>query len=83
MEYSEEIEKINRVWIKFYDEGQDVEIPAMPVYRVLDNMATKYPDKVTVTYASILKGGNYPPSIPTPKLMTQLKKEKPIGVHII
>jgi long-chain acyl-CoA synthetase len=42
----------SRPWVKSYDPGvpADVDIPVMPLYRILDDTASQYPDRVSMIF---------------------------------
>jgi len=44
--------EINRIWLKFYDEGvrPNIDYPEVPLYKLLEETASKYPDKVALIF---------------------------------
>ncbi|WP_290597452.1 MULTISPECIES: long-chain-fatty-acid--CoA ligase [unclassified Archaeoglobus] len=44
--------EINRIWLRFYDEGvrPNIDYPEIPLYRLLEETASKYPDKVALIF---------------------------------
>ncbi len=42
----------SRPWVKNYDPGvpADIDVPVMPLYRILDETASKYPDRVSMIF---------------------------------
>ncbi len=44
--------EIKRVWLKFYDKGvpDTIDYPVMPAYRILEDAASRYGDKVAVNF---------------------------------
>ena len=51
-----EVEKINKIWLKHYDDGvrAHIDYPIIPAYDILDKIAKEYPEK----YCSFFYG-NY------------------------
>lgn len=47
-----DVKEINRIWTKFYDDGvrDHIEYPEIPLYKLLENSAQKYPDKVALIF---------------------------------
>jgi Acyl-CoA synthetases (AMP-forming)/AMP-acid ligases II len=42
----------SRPWVKSYDPGvpADVEVPSIPLYKILDDTASQYPDRVSMLF---------------------------------
>jgi long-chain acyl-CoA synthetase len=47
-----EVGEINRIWVKHYDEGvrDHLEYPEIPLYKLLEDSAKKYPDKTAFVF---------------------------------
>ncbi|MEM2070234.1 MAG: long-chain fatty acid--CoA ligase [Archaeoglobaceae archaeon] len=61
-----DVTKIQKIWLKKYDSGvpASIDYPEIPMHRIYENTAKKYPDKVacdflgtTYTYKQLIDGG--------------------------